>query len=218
VYALSNCVHARSSHFRAQSAIAYTGTEAGVSWDLIIIMEKSTGIQSSNDSDRRLFFLSYTSHESEVSELKKILDPFLRNISEQTWKMAGIWYDAVDMQKEHTSLRPDNQIREELESGLRKSDFTLAMISPYYLRREWCHFEWTSSLNMHCCPTILPVCWKKTCYFKHFATWTEPYSMRQQWQIVYGREPKEAAIDLTNIVIRHILLHRPVLQFGLQNS
>jgi len=30
VYALSNCVHARASHFRTQSAIAYTATEAGV--------------------------------------------------------------------------------------------------------------------------------------------------------------------------------------------
>ena len=136
----------------------------------------------------RFVFLSYTTREHEVQLAKSIIDPFLRALPEATFQAAGIWYDAVMIRPDKE--RSSRELREELMLGISQTDLTLALISPGYMRSDWCKFEWNQSnrRRLYNDPSqpIIPLCWKRTEYFRHYAAWTAPY--RQGWEDLSSRD------------------------------
>jgi hypothetical protein len=163
------------------------------------------------DENRRLLFLSYTTREADVKRLKAILDPFLQALPDYTWSRLGVWYDAVDIR--HTSngvgSEPEGNnswLEREILDGLQRCDFTLAMISPHYMRSHWCRFEWRSGQQIHRPPTNLPANWKRTRYFRHYATWTDPY--RKEWLDLCSMDPLSAAGRLLEEVVTYSDEHR----------
>jgi hypothetical protein len=164
------------------------------------------------EQSRRLLFLSYSTREEEVQYLKAILDPFLVMLPHYTWEKLGVWYDAVDirhpegpasyLERKHS----DEWLEHKIVKGLNDCDFTLAMLSPHYLRSGWCKFEWNKSKEIHAHPQLLPACWKKTKYSRDFARWTKPYKVH--WIDLWEFRPEDAAKILLIEVVKFAAHHR----------
>lgn len=159
----------------------------------------------SSSSDRRRIFISYTTREEEVRQLKPLVDAFLLALPEATYRELGIWYDGVDLSRNQGLSRQELAAR--LSAALRTCDFTLAFISPHYLRSAWCRHEWLGSIRLTFYGLPLPVCWKPTRYFRHYATWVAPY--RRQWVSLIGLSLEEAVKELISSVI-FFIRHREV--------
>jgi hypothetical protein len=111
--------------------------------------------------ERFHLFLSYTTRDEEVRELKPLVDHFLnsvlRPVLEKTLGEPQIFYDGYTFhqwrQKQVPSpvrdLRygrkarrdPDEALRLALKFGINESELLLAFVSDHYLVSEWCAFE-----------------------------------------------------------------------------
>lgn len=165
----------------------------------------SSDTSPTSSSNRRRIFISYTTREAEVRQLKPLVDAFLLALPEATYRELGIWYDGVDLPRNQRLSR--QELAAKLSEALNTCDFTLAFISPHYLRSAWCRHEWYESVRLTCGGNPLPACWKPTRYFKHYATWIEPY--RRQWVSLIDLPLEDAVRKLISSVI-FFIQHREV--------
>lgn len=124
------------------------------------------------DESHRYLFVSYTSREAEVRQLRPFLDAFLKALPEAAWRRFGIWYDGVDLPQRR---RTDLDLARQLTDAISICDFTTAFVSPLYLGSRWCQFEWVLTEKLHGRQWILPLEWKSISYLRHFARWKGPY-------------------------------------------
>lgn len=85
-------------------------------------------------------FLSYTVRDSEVQELKPIVDIFIDRL-----RAAGLNTCEFPIFYDYASLPPhprdDSQLRHDLESAILGSVCMISFVSPLYFSSEWCKLE-----------------------------------------------------------------------------
>jgi hypothetical protein len=110
-------------------------------------------------------FISYTTREEEVRELKPLLDRYLAGLRMRGVEVCPVFYDGWYLHQDRYA-RPELEAK--LSEGIERSAFTVAFLSPGYVRSEWCCYEWRTTEEEHqqrefpapdC--SILPVLWKR---------------------------------------------------------
>jgi hypothetical protein len=82
-------------------------------------------------------FISYTTREEEVREVKPLIDEYcaqLRARGVRPW----VWYDGWMLRR---SRRPNWLLRLILRNAIRASHATVAFVSPQYFDSDWCEYE-----------------------------------------------------------------------------
>jgi hypothetical protein len=109
-------------------------------------------------------FISYTSREEEVRQIKPFIDAFVDRLKRSGVTICPVFYDGWHMER-RTYERAELVHR--LGDGVSRSAFTIAFVSPGYVTSEWCQFEWWATVGVHGhrdspAPdwSILPIIWK----------------------------------------------------------
>ena len=102
-------------------------------------------------------FLSYTSREEEVKQIKPLIDIYCRDL----WKWAKsknieIFYDNFTMEKRQYS---DSELERILGEGVRKSQLMTAFLSRSYVESKWCQFEYLET-RKNKQPIVHGILWK----------------------------------------------------------
>ena len=90
-------------------------------------------------------FLSYTSREEEIKQIKPLVNIYCRDLWE--WAKSNrieIYYDDFTMEKRQYSKTELEQI---LREAIGKSHLMTAFLSPSYIESEWCQFEYLETKN-----------------------------------------------------------------------
>ena len=102
-------------------------------------------------------FLSYTSREEEVRQVKPLVDSYCRGLWE--WARANnldIFYDEYSMQKRQYSA---DELRNILGTAIHRSHLMTAFLSAEYVNSEWCRFEWLETRKERK-PVLHGILWK----------------------------------------------------------
>ena|ERR1051325_825525 len=85
-------------------------------------------------------FLSYTSREEEVKQIKPVIDIYCRDLWEWSQsKGIEIFYDEFSMEKKQYS---DKELETILRNAINRSHLMTAFLSPGYVESKWCQFEY----------------------------------------------------------------------------
>lgn len=102
-------------------------------------------------------FLSYTSREEEVKQIKPLIEIYCRDLWE--WAQSNgieIFYDDFTMKKRHYS---DLELEKILGDAVNRSHLMTAFLSPAYVESKWCRFEYLKT-RMFKKPPVHGIFWK----------------------------------------------------------
>lgn len=109
-------------------------------------------------------FISYTTREEEVRQIKPFVDAFVAKLKRGGVKICPVFYDGWHMERR---IYQPEELGHRLSEGISRSAFTIAFVSPGYIASAWCQFEWNTTVHVHRnrdtpAPTysILPILWK----------------------------------------------------------
>jgi hypothetical protein len=109
-------------------------------------------------------FISYTTREKEVRQIKPFVDALVDRLKRGGVTVCPVFYDGWHMERRR--YRPDELVHS-LGEGIDRSAFTIAFVSPGYITSEWCQFEWHNTAVVHRSRdspaphySILPILWK----------------------------------------------------------
>jgi hypothetical protein len=152
-------------------------------------------------------FISYTTRQEEVAELKPHVDKMIDKLKEAGVVVCPVYYDGWYMERRKYE---QSELAERLIAALADSAFTLCFVSPGYVSSPWCRLEWEATMRIHAhralpAPeySILPVLWKplSEVYFRRAkrALKQQLYS-RLRWRGHDIVPPKARAVDYTGSV------------------
>jgi len=134
---------------------------------LVLLFLSASGPERNREAERQHrwhCFISYTTREEEVQEVKPFLDAYVRAIQAQGVTVCPVFYDGWYLQRESYSQR---ELAEKLREGIEGSAFTVAFLSPSYPQSAWCCYEWATTEEVHVrrappapAYSILPIQWK----------------------------------------------------------
>lgn len=102
-------------------------------------------------------FLSYSSREEEVKQIKPLIDIYCRDLWE--WAQSNgieIFYDEFTMEKRRYSALELERI---LRDAVNRSHLMTAFLSPRYVESEWCRFEYLETRKTRK-PILHAILWK----------------------------------------------------------
>jgi hypothetical protein len=109
-------------------------------------------------------FISYTTREEEVRQIKPFIDAFVDRLKRSGVTVCPVFYDGWHMERRRYERA---ELVHRLGDGISGSAFTIAFVSPGYVASEWCQFEWRTTVDVHSkrdTPaldySILPILWK----------------------------------------------------------
>jgi hypothetical protein len=102
-------------------------------------------------------FLSYTSREEEVKQIKPLIEEYCRDLWE--WARSNgieIFYDEFSMKKR---LYPESELEQILKNAVNRSQLMTAFLSPAYVESKWCRFEYLETRKSRK-PIVHGILWK----------------------------------------------------------
>ncbi|HSI02209.1 MAG TPA: TIR domain-containing protein [Reyranella sp.] len=112
-------------------------------------------------------FISYTTREHEVRQVKPIVDEFLnRYLKPLIRGVLGelpVFYDGWSLDPPSNRSFDESTLKYRLAEAIRDSEMMLAFVSPSYLSSRWCHFELATMAPREREPVpapIVPIFWK----------------------------------------------------------
>lgn len=153
-------------------------------------------------------FISYTTREEEVAELKPHVDAVVDKLKEAGVVVCPVYYDGRYMERRRYE---QSELSAILLAGLSASAFTICFVSPGYVDSPWCRFEWGQTLRIHASRdtpasefSILPVLWKPLPAFyllRAKRVLKDQLVSRLQWRGYEGIVPPKArGVDYTGTV------------------
>src|ERR1700733_956580 len=150
-------------------------------------------------------FISYTTRESEVQQIKPLVDTFVQQIREADVSVCPIFYDGWYLERRRYGIR---ELSARLRDGIERSAFTVAFLAPGYIESEWCRFEWAATSDAHSMRevpatsySIYPLLWKPVDRFYFRRTRREMLNRvktRMSWQRTPFLPNLGEAVDLTH--------------------
>src|SRR5258708_10150335 len=90
-------------------------------------------------------FMSYTTREEEVREIKPVVDRFLNDYLRPSIQAAlgepPIFYDGWYLRNAPNAIRNEYSLQRALRFAIEESEMLLAFVSPLYVQSPWCMFE-----------------------------------------------------------------------------
>jgi hypothetical protein len=90
-------------------------------------------------------FMSYTTREDEVREIKPVVDRFLNDYLRPSIQAAlgepPIFYDGWYLRNPPTAICNEYLLQRALRFAIEESEMLLAFVSPLYVQSPWCMFE-----------------------------------------------------------------------------
>jgi len=109
-------------------------------------------------------FISYTTREEEVREIKPFVDSVVDQLISSGVTVCPVYYDRVELERRKYE---DGELADRLKDGISRSAFTLAFVSPGYITSNWCQFEWWTTIKVHgrrdepaLAHSVCPIVWK----------------------------------------------------------
>jgi hypothetical protein len=119
--------------------------------------------------ERYHVFVSYTTREDEVQEVKPVVDHFLnmilRPLIEASIGGPPAFYDGYSMWEPIARRRSDEEIAAILRGAIYDSEILMAFLSPEYPKSKWCRFE-VRTMGEKPGGVTFPVLWKGD-WFEH---------------------------------------------------
>lgn len=144
-------------------------------------------------------FVSYTTREEEVREIKPTVDAFVDRLRAADLIVAPFFYDHLCLERRHYTSR---ELRDALVHGVAESVCMVSFVSPGYLSSPWCMSEWGSMDGIQHYrgprfPAILPIVWKEIDEPDSEIVRSRPYLKINRWESLWGSPP---LADLGKIV------------------
>src|SRR4051812_6799320 len=114
-------------------------------------------------------FISYTNRESELRDLKPLLDGIGDAFRSLDVRVAPFFWDRFNIDRQCGT----SELATKLFNAIHESVCMIALVSPLYVSSPWCIFEWGCMAGIHLnrgpkWPAIRPYIWKPLRGADHF--------------------------------------------------